>query len=229
MKILALGAHPDDIEIFMYGLISIYKKEGNQVFTMIATDGSKGGAPGDDLLSKKREKEAIAGLKKISKPTFLKIPDGELGEDPEHKKIIKDNILNIMPDLIITHSKKDYHSDHKSLSFLTRSVVSHYIPILYCDTLMGINFNPNFYIDITDYFLLKEKAILKHVSQKPQRLVDLFKLMNSYRAAQCNAPKGKYAEAYSFESSFPFTDIRYILPSPLKLRPFHIESQHGFL
>ena len=28
----------------MYGLVSIYKKEGNEVYTMIATDGSKGGA-----------------------------------------------------------------------------------------------------------------------------------------------------------------------------------------
>ena len=44
MKILALGAHPDDIEIFMYGLLSIYKKEGHAVYTMIATDGAKGGA-----------------------------------------------------------------------------------------------------------------------------------------------------------------------------------------
>tara|TARA_B100000212_G_scaffold294632_1_gene237402 strand:+ start:224 stop:913 length:690 start_codon:yes stop_codon:yes gene_type:complete len=229
MKILALGAHPDDIEIFMYGLLSIYKKEGNQVFTMIATDGSKGGTPGGEFLSKKRENEAVAGLKKLSKPTFLKIPDGELGEDPEHRKIIKENILKIMPDLIITHSQNDYHSDHRYLSFLISSVVSHYIPVLYCDTLMGINFKPNFYIDITDYSLLKKDAILKHKTQKPQRLVDLFKLMNSYRAAQCNAPKGKYAEAYSFEPSFPFTDIRHILPSPLELRPFHIDNRHGFL
>jgi hypothetical protein len=53
--------------------------------------------------------------------------------------------------------------------------------------------------------------------------------MNSYRAAQCNAPKGNYAEAYNFKPSFPFSDIREILPSPLKLRPFHIENQHGFL
>ncbi len=229
MKILALGAHPDDIEIFMYGLVSTYKKEGNQVFTMIATDGSKGGSPKDDLLSEKRKKEAIAGLKKLSNPKFLNIPDGELGEDPEHKKIIKENILKIMPDLIITHSKKDYHSDHRSLSFLTSSVVSHYIPILYCDTLMGINFNPNYYIDITEHFMFKEKAILKHETQKPQRFVDLSRLMNSYRAAQCNAPKGKYAEAYFFEPSFPFSDIRDILPSPLKLRPFHVENQNGFL
>ena len=229
MKILALGAHPDDIEIFMYGLASIYKKEGNEVYTMIATDGSKGGSTEGGLLSQKRKKEAIAGLKKLSKPIFLNIADGELGEDPKHRKLIKENILKIMPDLIITHSQNDYHSDHRSLSFLTSSSVSHYIPILYCDTLMGLNFNPNFYFDITEYYSLKKEAILKHKTQKPQRFIDLFKLMNSYRAAQCNAPKGKYAEAYAFEPSFPFSDIRDILPSPLKLRPFHIDNQKGFL
>ena len=31
MKVLGIGAHPDDIEIFMYGLLSIFKKEGHQV------------------------------------------------------------------------------------------------------------------------------------------------------------------------------------------------------
>ena len=229
MKILALGAHPDDIEIFMYGLVSIYKKEGNQVFTMIATDGAKGGSQTDDLLIKQRAEEAKAGLKNLSTPTFLNIPDSELGEDPVHQKIIKENILNIMPDLIITHSQHDYHADHRSLSSLTISAVSHYIPILYCDTLMGVNFQPNYYIDITDHFKMKKEAVLKHNSQYPKRFVDLFKLMNTYRAAQCNAPKGKYAEAYSFTSSFPFSDIRDLLPPSLKLRPFHINSQNGFL
>ena len=229
MKILALGAHPDDIEIFMYGLISIYKKQGNQVYTIIATDGAKGGSSLGEELSVKRAKEAVDGLKKLSIPIFINLPDGELGEEPEHKKIIKENILKIMPDLIITHSKYDYHADHRSLSLLTTSIASHYIPILYCDTLMGVNFNPNYYVDITDYYELKKDAILRHKSQKPERFVDLFELMNSYRAAQCNAPKGKYAEAYTFTSSFPFSDIRQILPSPIKLRPFHIENQHGFL
>ena len=229
MKILALGAHPDDIEIFMYGLISIYQKKGNQIYTMIATDGAKGGSLAKDKLVSKRVTEAILGLKKLSEPIFLNIPDSELGEMPEHKKIIKDSILKIMPDLIITHSQYDYHSDHRSLSLLTSSAVIHYIPILYCDTLMGINFVPNYYIDITDHYLLKKNAILKHKSQKPQRFVDLFKLMNSYRAAQCNAPKGKYAEAYRFCPSFPFSDIREILPPSLKLKPFHIDNQHGFL
>ena len=53
--------------------------------------------------------------------------------------------------------------------------------------------------------------------------------MNSYRAAQCNAPKGEYAEAYFFENSFPFSDIRNMLPKSFKIRPFHIENINGFL
>ena len=44
MKILAIGAHPDDIEIFMFGLLTLFKERGDQVCLMIATDGSKGGA-----------------------------------------------------------------------------------------------------------------------------------------------------------------------------------------
>ena len=229
MKILALGAHPDDIEIFMYGLLSIYKKEGHHVYTMIATDGAKGGIITGVELAKKRANESINALKKISLPIFLNLPDGELGGELEHRKIIKENILKIMPDLIITHSENDYHADHRSLSLLTSNAVSHHIPILYCDTLMGVNFLPNYYFDITDHFEKKKEAILKHNSQNPQRFVDLSKLMNSYRAAQCNAPQGRYAEAYSFLPSFPFTDIREILPPSLKVRPFHIDNQNGFL
>ena len=229
MKILALGAHPDDIEIFMYGLLSIYKNRGDQVFTMIATDGAKGGSQNEQYLIKKRRIETNTALKKISSPVFLNIPDGELGDDPQHKKIIKQNILKIMPDLIVTHSHNDYHTDHRSLSLLTSSSVSHYIPILHCDTLMGINFQPNYYVDITGYFEMKKDAILTHSSQNPERFVNLFVLMNSYRAAQCNLPKGFYAEGYNFTPSFPFSDIRDILPSPSKIRPFHIENHNGFL
>jgi LmbE family N-acetylglucosaminyl deacetylase len=229
MKILAIGAHPDDIEIFMFGLLTILKKRGDKIFTMIATDGAMGGANKGILLKNKRKKEAVLGLKSLSSPIFLDIPDGELGDDPKHKKFIKENILDIMPDLVITHSHKDYHSDHRSLSMLISNSVSHYIPLLFCDTLMGINFQPDYYIDITDAFIIKKEAIFNHSSQDPQRFVDLSMLMNSYRAAQCNAPKGSYAEAYSFFPSFPFSDIRNILPPSPKIRPFYIENKYGFL
>ena len=229
MKILGIGAHPDDIEIFMFGLLTIFKERGDQVFLMIATDGALGGVNKGDSLKNKRKIEAISALENLSSPIFLDIPDGALGDHLQHKKIIKENILNIMPDLIVTHAKNDYHADHRSLSLLVSSAVSHYIPILYCDTMMGVNFNPNYYVDITDHCELKKQAILNHLSQDPERFVDLSILMNSYRAAQCNAPKGSYAEAYCFTPSFPFSDIRNILPPSPKLRTFYIETPKGFL
>ena len=100
---------------------------------------------------------------------------------------------------------------------------------MYCDTMMGINFNPTYYVDISRYMKDKIKSIFCHKSQNPKRFVNLVCLMNSYRAAQCNAPKGEYAEAYFFENSFPFSDIRNMLPKSFKIRPFHIENINGFL
>ncbi|TIV92813.1 MAG: PIG-L family deacetylase, partial [Mesorhizobium sp.] len=42
MKILALGAHPDDIEIFMFGTLAAYKALGAELTFAVATDGAKG-------------------------------------------------------------------------------------------------------------------------------------------------------------------------------------------
>ena len=74
--------------------------------------------------------------------------------------IIKKNIFNINPDLIITHHSNDYHSDHIALFFLVKAATGHYIPIIFCDTMMGIGFEPSFYVNITEYFYMKTNAIL---------------------------------------------------------------------
>ena len=94
---------------------------------------------------------------------------------------------------------------------------------------MGVNFLPNYYVDVTKYINDKVNSISCHKTQKPERFIALVKLMNSYRSAQCNSPKGHYAEAYYFEPSFPFSDIRKYLPESPKILPFHIENINGFL
>ena len=229
MKILAIGAHPDDIEIFMFGFLYSCKEMGYKISTVIATDGSLGGNNDDNKLVENRKKESQDGLKKLGVPLFLNLPDGSLGNENIHTKIIKDIIHKINPDLVVTHYYKDYHSDHINLSQIVKSVVGHYTPILYCDTMMGLNFIPNYYVDITRFMGEKIKSILCHYTQNPERFVDLANLMNAYRAAQCNAPNGHFAESYLFESSFPFSDIRNYLPKAPKVRPFHIQNINGFL
>ena len=229
MKILAIGAHPDDIEIFMYGILALFKNRGDVVNTIIATDGSLGGEGTKKELTILREKESTLALTHFGKPNFLKIPDGQLGDIIDHKYKLKEKIEFIKPDLIITHYWLDYHSDHRNLSKLVKEISSHYIPIIYCDTMMGVNFNPSHYIDITSVYNLKKKSISFHNTQKPERFYDLVELMNSYRAAQCNMPKGSYAEAFLFEKSFPFSSIEKYLPNFPNLIPFNIKNKMGFL
>ena len=71
MKILAIGAHPDDIEIFMFGLLILLKNRGDKIYLAVATDGSLGGVDYKNSLIKKRKKETIEGLKELRKTIFF--------------------------------------------------------------------------------------------------------------------------------------------------------------
>ena len=229
MKVLAIGAHPDDIEIFMFGLLARFKKMGYKVSLLVATDGSLGGNIDQNKLKKIRKNEAIKGLANLGSPIFLDLPDGSLGCEESHLQSFRKNIDKISPDLIVTHNVNDYHSDHRIVSNYVKLCSGHHVPVLTCDTMMGLNFTPNYYVDISSFFSLKKKAILEHKSQKPERFTKLAKMMNSYRSAQCNLPLGNYVEAYKFEKSFPFLDITNILPPSPNFIPFHAEKQNGFL
>ncbi len=229
MKILAIGAHPDDIEIFMFGILALYKKQKHELYLGVATDGSLGGKGPKKQLIAKRKKETKNGLIELGIPHCFNFPDGHLGDDFSHKKIIQKYIFKINPDLIITHHINDYHSDHCNLSEIISKVSGHYFPIIYCETMMGLNFSPTYYVDISKVFEMKKKAILCHESQEPKRFINLVQMMNGYRAAQCNSPIGTFAECYYFKKSFPFTDISNLLPEPPKIKPFNIQNQVGFL
>ena len=228
MKLLAIGAHPDDIEIFMFGLLYKCLTKGDSINTVIATDGAKGGVKFENLIEL-RKQETVTALKCFGTPFFLDLPDGSLGRSEKHFFALKSCIEKLQPDLIVTHSKNDYHSDHRSLSEMVNNIACHYIPILYCDTMMGINFQPDYYVDVTESFDEKKQAVRAHKTQNPMRFLSLIELMNSYRAAQCNGPLKSYAEGYKFVKSFPFSDISNLLPRSMEIRSFQIDETNGFL
>ena len=221
MKILAIGAHPDDIEIFMYGFLSVCLKRGDKIYTMIATDGSAGTVFRKKNLKLIREKEALKGLSKFSKPKFLGFPDGKLSLHAVISEEIKNELKIIKPDLILTHYKEDYHPDHRALSRNVFNAAGFEVPILYCDTLMGVNFLPDYYVDITDHFENKKKAILAHKNQNPKKFLKAIKLQNSFRAGQCNYDIGHYVEAFKFENRFPFSDIGSLVPHNIKIKSYY--------
>ena len=224
MRILGFGAHPDDIEISMFGLMSAFKKNGNEVFLAVATDGLAGTYKGKSdctNLKEIRSKETIKALKPITNPILLSLPDGSLNYNNfAYEKIYK-TIIDIEPDIVVTHSENDYHSDHRALSKYIVDAVNFRAPVLFSDNLMCSNFEPDYYIDITYFFKKKIKAMEAHISQNPEKFVELIKIMNSFRAAQYNYSKGSYAEAYRLYKTFPYNDISKMLPNLMTAKPFY--------
>ena len=221
MKILAIGSHPDDIEIFMFGFLSACLQRGDQICLAIATDGSMGGVYPGLKLAKKRKLEAQDGLKYLGKPIFLNFQDGSLHDEKMAPKVIKEIVNDNRPDLIVTHAPEDYHPDHRTLSKYVSNAAGFNCPILLSDTLMGVKFKPDYYVDITPFFQLKSDAILAHKSQNPIKFLEATKILNRFRSAQCNQPEGHYAEAYRYEKRFPFSDIRHMLPLSPIYKPYY--------
>ena len=221
MKILAIGSHPDDIEIFMYGFLCACLERGDQIILSIATDGSMGGVNKGLKLANKRKLETENGLKHLGKPIFLNFQDGSLHDETMAPKIIKEIIYDNQPDLIVTHAPEDYHPDHRALSKYVSNATGFLCPILLSDTLMGVKFEPDYYVDITSFFELKANAILAHESQNPKKFLEATKVLNRFRSAQCNEPAGHYAEAFRFEKRFPFSDIRQLLPASPRYKPYY--------
>lgn len=229
MNIVAIGAHPDDLEIFAYGFLAAAFARGDQLYLAVATDGAAGGRnPGPELAAQ-RAAEAKAGLAELGTPTLLDLPDGKLANAPDACERITNFIRGTAPDLVITHAAEDYHPDHRALSSLVSDAVGFICPILFCDTLMGVGFTPDYYIDISDHFLAKQEAIMAHHSQDPLRFASASTIMNRFRAAQCNAPDGHYAEAYRIANRFPFSDIRALLPPPPPYRPFYVPGSDALI
>jgi LmbE family N-acetylglucosaminyl deacetylase len=220
MKILAIGAHPDDIEIYMFGTLAAAKARGDVVALAVATDGAAGGKLDPAELRTIRQKEATAGASGLGVvPAFLGFPDGAMVADAALIAALKALIRDSEADLVITHAPNDYHGDHRALSDAVRIAANFAAPVAWVDAMMGAGFVPTHLVDITAHADAKATAIRAHVSQEPERFVAMAEQLAAFRAAQANMPAGGYAEAFRFEPSFPFMDIRELLPPAPPVRP----------
>ncbi|QYK41168.1 MAG: PIG-L family deacetylase [Paracoccaceae bacterium] len=220
MKILAIGAHPDDVEIFVFGSLMAWRAMGAAVSVAVATDGAAGGqAPPDALRATRRSEAEAAAAALGTMPRFLDFPDGRLMADATLDRALREVIADLSPDLIVTHAPGDYHADHRALSAAVSQAANFAAPVLHMDTMGGTGFAPTHWVDVTAHWPAKCAAIRAHASQRPERFVALAERTAAFRAGECNAPPEARAEAFHFAPRFPFADIRMLLPPAPPLRP----------
>lgn len=194
MKILAFGAHPDDIEIGVGGTLIKYSKKGYEVLSVIVT------IPYSKEI---RRKEAEKAFKILG--VELLIMDLDPNEIVFSRKLVKEFdavINNFSPDIIYTHWNHDSHQDHVGVSNATIAATRKNDTSLYMyeQTVPGgivpHGFKTQMFVDISDVIDQKIESTLANESQvkeNTKQWVDGIKGRAMYRGRQINV---EYAEAF---------------------------------
>jgi LmbE family N-acetylglucosaminyl deacetylase len=121
-RVLALMAHPDDIEITCAGTLILLKEAGWDVHLATMTAGDLGSSTlSAAAISRVRRKEAAASAALLGAGyTCLGIKDLTIAHDPRQKRIVTGLLRDVRPDVLITHPPVDYMADHEQTSYLAR-------------------------------------------------------------------------------------------------------------
>jgi N-acetylglucosamine malate deacetylase 1 len=232
-SVLAVGAHPDDIELQCGGTLAKFAKLGAKVSIAVATNG----AAGHMILQPKelaeiRRNESQKSAAVIGADFYwMDFGDEMIFENIETRLIFAELIRKAKPDLIITHTPQDYHPDHRVVSRLIfdasfmsglKNVITEtpfhpgVQPIAYMDTTTGANFLPTDFVDVSDVWETKMQMLSNFQSQivwlRDHDNVDFFDMIvtqSKSRGYQCNVA---YAECFTFENVWPRSRPCRLLP-----------------
>jgi len=115
LRVMFIGAHPDDAEGQFGGTAILFSENGHSVMLVSMTNGNCGHhAMGREELAERRFKEAQAAGRVIgAEYKVMPVNDGELMPSLENRKKLLRIIRKFSPDIIFTHSSAEYHPDHR--------------------------------------------------------------------------------------------------------------------
>ena len=235
MRVLAVGCHPDDLEIACGGTLRKYVEQGAEVYMCHVANGDQGHVVIEpEPLAAIRTIEAenagkIIGAKEVFN---LNVSDMQVNS---HNLEVMDAMADVVryarPDVIITHNDEDYMLDHTETSLIATNgsfcsglghrprkfdAFSSFIPVFFMDTLAGVNFQPTHYVDITNQIDTKIKALECHESQLKWMLehdnidfADMVRTCSKYRGYQCGVA---YAEGFRPYNVYPRYSTKNLLP-----------------
>jgi LmbE family N-acetylglucosaminyl deacetylase len=218
MRVLAIGAHPDDIELQCGGTLALYHEHGHEIFMAVSTNGDKGNFDVDPAdLAAIREAEFRDSCETLGAAgIWMGYDDELLVNDLPGRLAYVDMIRSVNPDLVITHGPNDYHPDHRythqlvwdaiTLAGVANVKTAHpatdrQVTLYFMDNLGGIEFHPTEFVDITETMEQKKKALAKHKSQLrifrdllDIDLSDVVETVGKFRGYQAGC---KYAEGFT--------------------------------
>ena len=161
MNILAIGAHPDDIELGCAGTLLRHVRAGQQVFYLIMSQGSQGG----DAARRVEEQEAAAKRLGVKRVFWGNCTDTEFNVSRDMVALIEGVCAEVRPDEVYVNYLNDSHQDHRALAKATISA-TRYIPrVLFYEDYTSLDFNPEIFVDIGTVLEEKIEVVKCHRSQ----------------------------------------------------------------
>ncbi len=189
---MVVTPHPDDAESRMGGTVARWALDGKVVVYVVCTNGDKGTSdpnvkPKDLAVLREQEQLAAAEVLGVKDVVFLAYPDQSLEEGGQFREDIVRVIRQYRPDTVVTvdpYRGRLDHRDHRTTArvvmdavypfasspgsypdLLEQGFLPHQVKeMLFCGTM-----EPNYYVDVTDTFETKIKALYCHKTQVGDR------------------------------------------------------------
>lgn len=190
--VLAIHAHPDDVEFQCAGTLALLKSAGHQVTIATMTPGDCGSRDlGPDEIAAVRRAEAAAAAALIEADyRCLEFRDLSIVIDNDSKRRVTELVRRVRPTIILTAPPADYMDDHEATSRLVRdaafnascpnyatrqwepAAATDQIPGLYyvdpidAVDIWGARVKPHLYVDVSSVFATKRDMLACHQSQR---------------------------------------------------------------
>lgn len=195
MRVLALGAHPDDIEAGCGGTLTKYARGGHRVFLMVLTKGEQGAGRG----IRKREQLRAAKSLQAEKIYWGGYPDTEVPIDQGLIRKIERVVREVDPHFIFVHYHDDTHQDHRHLSLSTITATRYTKNVLFYEGPTTQNFSPTVFVDIDTVLEDKIKALQAHTSQVRKTNIEGLTIIDIIRSsAHFRGIQGRVKNAEGF-------------------------------
>lgn len=175
VDLLAVGPHPDDVELAVGGTLLRHARAGRRVAIVDCTRGELGTRGTPEIRA--REAEEAARRLGVAARLNLELPDGALFDDDAARRRLVRAIRALRPVVILAPHEADLHPDHERAGRLARDAtflagVAKYEPGLAPHRARVVahypshrQFEPSFVVDVTDVFEDKRRACLAYASQ----------------------------------------------------------------
>jgi LmbE family N-acetylglucosaminyl deacetylase len=161
VRVLAIGAHPDDIELGCGGTLQTHRQRGDQIAMLVMTTGEQGPQAARSRVAEQEDAAALLGATLY----WGGFQDGGVPEGSPTVQAVEAVVRNEAPDVVYTHLPTDSHQDHRATGLASLAATRRFARVLMYESPTTVGFNPIVYIDISCHLEGKLDLIRAHMSQ----------------------------------------------------------------